>query len=133
MKIIAIKGAPNSGKTTTIRNILQKFCAMKGANLDKYVPASPDKRDFDAVLTINGKLVVIRSYGDGISYIRDGLKFAQDKKADTLIIAWNTDLDKNYSISTELPSAEVIDNPVQIYEPLQTQWMKFSNLIASKI
>lgn len=106
---------------------------MKGANLDKYVPASPDKRDFDAVLTINGKLVVIRSYGDGISYIRDGLKFAQDKKADTLIIAWNTDLDKNYSISTELPSAEVIDNPVQIYEPLQTQWMKFSNLIASKI
>ena len=133
MKIIAIKGQKNSGKTTTIRNIFQKFCAMKGAYLDKYVLAGQDNCDFDAVLTLNGKIVVIRSYGDGITNIRDGLKFAQDRNADTLIIAWNTDLDNNHSISTELPSAEVIDNPVQIYEPLQTQWMEFSNLIASKI
>ena len=106
---------------------------MKGANLDEYHPAGGDKCDFDAVLTINGKIVVIRSYGDGITYIRDGLKFANDKNADVLLIAWNTSLDKNHDILKELPNAEVFDNPVQICEPLRTQWMEFSNLIAKKI
>lgn len=133
MKIIAIKGTKNTGKTTTIKNILQKLCSMKGANLDEYHPAGGDKCDFDAVLTINGKIVVIRSYGDGITYIRDGLKFANDKNADVLLIAWNSDLDNSYELKTELPNAEVHNNPIQICEPLRTQWVEFSNLIAKKI
>lgn len=133
MKIITIKGGKNSGKTTTIRNIYQKLTVMKGAKILEFETAGFDKTDFDATVTVKDKIVVIRSYGDGISYVRSGLQYAKSKQADFFINAWNSDLDKDYDISKELPEPEIHDSPVQICEPLRTQWMNFSNLIASKI
>ena len=79
------------------------------------------------------KIVVFRSYGDGISYVRTGLQYAKSKEADVFINAWNSDLDKNYALLEELPEAEIHESPVQISEPLRMQWISFSNLIASKI
>lgn len=129
LQIITISGAKNSGKSTVIRHIHQKFCVMKDAKLLKYVPAGFDQTDFDSVISVKNKIVAIRSYGDGISYVRDSLKFAQDEKADILINAWSTELDKNYNIITELPKAVIHDRPVEICEPLRAQWMEFANLI----
>lgn len=133
MKIITIKGGKNSGKTTTIRNIYQKLTVMKNSKILEFTPAGFDKTDFDAIVSIKNKIVVIRSYGDGISYVRTGLQYAKSKQADFFINAWNSDLDKNYDLLEELPEAEIHDSPVQIYEPLRTQWINYSNLIASKI
>lgn len=133
MKIITIKGGKNSGKTTTIRNIYQKLTVMKDSKILEFTPAGFDKTDFDAIVSVNNQIVVIRSYGDGISYVRTGLKYAKTKEAALFINAWNSDLDKNYDITTELPYTEIHDNPVQICEPLRTQWMNFANLIATKI
>ena len=133
MKIITIKGGKNSGKTTTIRNIYQKFTVMKNSKILKYTPAGFDKTDFDAIVSVKNKIVVFRSYGDGISYVRTGLQYAKSKEADVFINAWNSDLDKNYALLEELPEAEIHESPVQISEPLRMQWISFSNLIASKI
>lgn len=133
MKIITIKGGKNSGKTTTIRNIYQKLTVMKNSKILEFTLAGFDKTDFDAIVSIKNKIVVIRSYGDGISYVRTGLQYAKSKQADFFINAWNSDLDKNYDLLEELPEAEIHDSPVQICEPLRTQWINYSNLIVSKI
>lgn len=133
INIITIKGKKNSGKTTTIRNIYQKLIVMKDSKILEFIQAGFDRTDFDAIVSVKNKIVVIRSYGDGISYIRTGLQYAKSKQADLFINVWNSDLDKNYNILDELPDAEVHDNPIQICEPLRMQWISFSNLIASKI
>lgn len=133
MKIITIKGGKNSGKTTTIRNIYHKVTVMKDSKILDFTPAGFDKTDFDAIVSVKNKIVVFRSYGDGISYVRTGLQYAKSKEADVFINAWNSDLDKNYALLEELPEAEIHESPVQISEPLRMQWISFSNLIASKI
>ena len=133
MKIITIKGGKNSGKTTTIRNIYQKVTVMKDSKILDFTPAGFDKTDFDAIVSVKNKIVVFRSYGDGISYVRTCLQYAKSKEADVFINAWNSDLDKNYALLEELPEAEIHESPVQISEPLRMQWISFSNLIASKI
>lgn len=133
INIITIKGKKNSGKTTTIRNIYQKLIVMKDSKILEFIQAGFDRTDFDAIVSVKNKIVVIRSYGDGISYIRTGLQYAKSKQADYFINAWNSDLDKKYHIFDELPNAEIYDSPVRICEPLRSQWMNFSNLIASKI
>lgn len=132
MKIITIRGAKNSGKTTILRNLLQKICIMRDTTLVEYIPEGKDKCDFKAAISVNGKIVVINSCGDAIEFIRDGLKFAESKSADIFITAWNTDLEKKYEIKIELRDAEIIDNPVQIFESLKTQWMDFANMIVQK-
>ena len=133
MKIITIKGGKNSGKTTTIRNIYQKLTVMKNSKILEFTPAGFDKTDFDAVVSVGNTIVVIRSYGDGISYVRTGLKYAESKNASLFINAWNSDLDKDYDIKIELPDTKIHENPVQICEPLRNQWMNFSNHIAFEI
>lgn len=134
MKIITLKGFKNSGKTTTIRNIYQKLTVMKDSKILEFTPAGFDKTDFDAVVSVRGTIVVIRSYGDGISYVRTGFQYAKSKKAEYFINAWNSDLDKDYDIKIELPeTTKIYDSPIQICEPLRTQWIKFSNHIAFEI
>lgn len=134
MKIITIKGGKYSGKTTTIRNIYQKLTVMKDSKILDFTPAGFDKTDFDAVVSVRGTIVVIRSYGDGISYVRTGFQYAKSKKAEYFINAWNSDLDKDYDIKIELPeTTKIYDSPVQICEPLRTQWMDISNYIAFEI
>ena len=132
MNIITIKGEDKSGKTTTIRNIFQKITRMKNTRIVEYKTAGYDYTDFDAVVLVNNKTIVIRSYGDGITYIRSGLEYAKSKNADVLINAWSSVLDKQYNINEELPNSKIHNNPVQICESLKKQWDDFSNLIASE-
>lgn len=133
MEVYTLYGPANSGKTNVMRNIHQKICSMRGSKLLLYKTAGVDECDFDAVFSIREKTIVIRSYGDCIEYVRTGLNFAKSNMADVLLNVWNKDLDDKYNIKKELPNAEIIKNPVLICEPLRSQLIDFSNLIASKL
>ena len=133
MKIITIYGSKVSGKTNVVRNIHQKICRMSDAKLIGYKTCGSDNCDFDSIFDLKGKVIVIRSLGDCISYVRDGLTFAKAQNADVFINVWNTELDEKYNIKTELPNAEVIKNPVQVCSPLRSQLIDFANIIASKL
>ena len=133
MRIITIKGEQNSGKSTLIRNLYQHLTKIKNIKIITYTPAGYDRTDFDAVLSITNKIVVLRSYGDKISYVREGLENANSKNADVFINAWTDSLDEKYDIQKELPNTEISNNPIKIYEPLRIQLSEFLNLIASKI
>ena len=133
MKIITLKGKDNSGKTTALRNLYQKFLKMAGTKKINYCHEGADDSDFTAELIVCGKKIVIKSIGDGISWVRDGLQYAQANNSDVLINAWNLNLDKKYNIQKELPGAIVINNPISICAPLQDEWKRFNDYIISRL
>lgn len=63
MKIIVIKGNPNSGKTTSIR-LVYDLLLYKGAKIDKPRNSGKIYADFDTELLYNEKRVAISSAGD---------------------------------------------------------------------
>ncbi|MBR2367883.1 MAG: hypothetical protein IKA81_04680 [Alistipes sp.] len=63
MKIIVIKGNPNSGKTTSIR-LVYDLLLYKGAKIDKPRNSGKTYADFDTELLYNGKNIAISSAGD---------------------------------------------------------------------
>lgn len=63
MKIIVIKGNPNSGKTTSIR-LVYDLLLYKGAKIDKPRNSGKTYADFDTELLYNGKRIAISSAGD---------------------------------------------------------------------
>ena len=133
IEIITLKGDKNSGKTTALRCLYVKLLKKTGTSKYIYEHEGADDSDFSAKLNVNGKIVVIKSMGDGIKFIRDGLDFAKKENADVLINAWNNDLDKKYSIRTELPGAIIIDNHIPICETLRKSRNDFNNKVISYI
>ncbi len=63
MKIIVIKGNPNSGKTTSIR-LVYDILLYLGAKIDKPRNSGKIYADFDTELLYNKKQVAISSAGD---------------------------------------------------------------------
>lgn len=63
MKIIVVKGNPNSGKTTSIR-LVYDLLLYKGAKIDKPRNSGKIYADFDTELLYNEKRVAINSAGD---------------------------------------------------------------------
>ena len=61
MKIIALQGRPNCGKTTVITKLYQKLCALYKRRL--YKPNNQDG-DFTAIFEIDTHTVGITSIGD---------------------------------------------------------------------
>lgn len=68
MKIIVIKGNPNSGKTTSIR-LVYDLLLYKGAKIDKPRNSGKTYADFDTELLYNEKRVAISSAGDVLKNI----------------------------------------------------------------
>lgn len=68
MKIIVIKGNPNSGKTTSIR-LVYDLLLYKGAKIDKPRNSGKIYADFDTELLYNEKRVAITSAGDVLKNI----------------------------------------------------------------
>lgn len=63
MKIIVIKGNPNSGKTTSIR-LVYDILLYLGAEIDIARKYGKTHIDFDTELLYNGKRIAISSAGD---------------------------------------------------------------------
>jgi len=132
MDIITLRGCKNSGKTTALRNLYQEFL-KRSASIIEYKPEGSDKCDFTVLLSWNDKKIVIKSMGDAIKFVREGVKYATSKGADVLINAWNTDLDKKYKIKDELSDPSIIDNPISICGPLRAEWQAFNNDVINRM
>lgn len=84
MKIIVIKGNPNSGKTTSIR-LVYDLLLYKGAKIDKPRNSGKIYADFDTELLYNEKRVAISSAGDLLKNIHKTV--SDHDGCDILIIA----------------------------------------------
>ncbi|MBQ8493745.1 MAG: hypothetical protein IJ464_05640 [Alistipes sp.] len=68
MKIIVVKGNPNSGKTTSIR-LVYDLLLYEGATISKARGLGKTYTDFDTELLYDGKRVAISSAGDVLKNI----------------------------------------------------------------
>lgn len=68
MKLIVVKGNPNSGKTTSIR-LVYDLLLYKGAKIDKPRNSGKIYADFDTELLYKEKRIAISSAGDVLKNI----------------------------------------------------------------
>lgn len=86
MKIIVVKGNPNSGKTTSIR-LVYDLLLYKGAKIDKPRNSGKIYADFDTELLYNEKRVAISSAGDVLKNMRKTIADYKEHNSDILIMA----------------------------------------------
>lgn len=86
MKIIVVKGNPNSGKTTSIR-LVYDLLLYKGAKIDKPRNSGKIYADFDTELLYNEKRVAISSAGDVLKNMRKTIADYKEHNCDILIMA----------------------------------------------
>ena len=84
MKIIVVKGNPNSGKTTSIR-LVYDILLYLGAEIDVERKDGKTYIDFDAELLYNGKRIAISSAGDVLKNMHGTI--TKHKDCDILIMA----------------------------------------------
>lgn len=118
MKIITLKGKPNSGKTTTITNIFEKLRGC-GAVVQYFERTGADNKDFLAFITYNGKEIVFCSIGDiadeghsPLEYVLNGMIFASKKEADIFINAFSEGLPVSFETYKLLFSKEDSLKPI---------------------
>lgn len=73
MKIIVVKGNPNSGKTTSIR-LVYDLLLYKGATISKARGLGKTYADFDTELLYKEKRIAISSAGDVLKNIHKTIK-----------------------------------------------------------
>ncbi len=84
MKIIVVKGSPNSGKTTSIRLVYDLLLYL-GAEIDVARKSDKIHIDFDAELLYNGNRIAISSAGDVLKNMHGTI--TKHKDCDILIMA----------------------------------------------
>lgn len=84
MKIIALDGKSNSGKTTTLTDVFKNI-APKGTPQNKGISSN----DFEAVFLYKNKKIALCTGGDTIKYINERIEKYNKQKVDILIIAHN--------------------------------------------
>lgn len=84
MKIIVVKGNPNSGKTTSIR-LVYDLLLYKGATISKPRGSGKTYTDFDTELLYKEKRIAISSAGDVLKNMHKTI--CRHKGCDILIIA----------------------------------------------
>lgn len=86
MKIITIKGANNTGKTTLLKYTYKNLLA-DGADVYEYDSSEFLTEDIYAYLIWHGLKIIIFSIGDSIEDIKKGIKKAKYWKVDVLVNA----------------------------------------------
>ena len=86
MKIITIKGANNTGKTTLLK-YTYKNLLTDGADIIEYDCSDFLTEDIYAYLIWHGLKIIIFSIGDSIEDIKKGIKKAKYWKVDVLVNA----------------------------------------------
>jgi hypothetical protein len=93
--LIVLRGAPDSGKTTTIG---QLYLLMKNSNLGFYMLNADKKgaRETKALIHTNGILIGILSAGDKHSFITDQLKRFMYLKCTIIVCACHSEGSKTH-------------------------------------
>ena len=86
MKIIVVKGNPNSGKTTSIRLVYDLLLYM-GAEIAVARTSEKPHTDFDAELLYDEKRIAISSAGDVLKNMRKTIANYKEHNSDILIMA----------------------------------------------
>ncbi len=88
---IALYGAANTGKTTTLNLLIDKLVAdFKGTVIveKRFGEGAPDKKvDRCVAVRVFGKLVVVMTGGDWSDIVTFGFRFATEHNADILVSA----------------------------------------------
>ena len=92
MKIVALRGGSNSGKTTSL-NMLYAELLNRGAKPINPQHALPGKNDFECIVEYKGKRVAISTIGDYIFALGLAMGYYSALEVDTLVIA---DSNKKY-------------------------------------
>ena len=85
MKIIVVKGNPNSGKTTSIRLVYDLLLYM-GAEIAVARTSEKLHTDFDAELLYDEKRIAISSAGDVLKNMRKTIADYKEHNSDILIL-----------------------------------------------
>lgn len=129
-KIVALRGAGNRGKSTTLKIVYEYL--LKSFSLlpeDRVAPGGrgmyrQDMRsDVRAIFVVNGKRVGIESQGDPKSRLKDSLDFFQRKRCDLIICATRTRGDTTDLVQALVPPyfVEWIAKSVALDEGSQRQ------------
>lgn len=86
MKIIVVKGNPNSGKTTSIRLVYDLLLYM-GAEIAVARTSEKPHTDIDAELLYDQKRIAISSAGDVLKNMRKTIADYKEHNSDILIMA----------------------------------------------
>lgn len=86
MKIIVVKGNPNSGKTTSIRLVYDLLLYM-GAEIAVARTSEKLHTDFDTELLYDEKRIAISSAGDVLKNMRKTIADYKEHNSDILIMA----------------------------------------------
>lgn len=94
MKVITIKGAKNTGKTTLLK-YAYKNLLTDGADIIEYDCSDFLTEDIYAYLIWRGLKIVIFSIGDSIEYVKKGIEKANFWKVDVLVNALTTTISED--------------------------------------
>jgi len=86
-KVIALWGAANTGKTTTLKLVHKKLLKLSIDTLPKY---SKNNSDIREIFIINGMKVGIETQGDPNSRLAESLKIFQKQGCELIICATRT-------------------------------------------
>ena len=116
-KVIALYGAANTGKTTT----LNKLIVWLGGRIDTRINEATGKpKDNSELLDVLGKKVFIGTAGDDVLAVEENFRQVEAMKADILVLASRTkggtiDTIQNHTTPEEIVWVRVpgIDNDLQ--------------------
>jgi tRNA uridine 5-carbamoylmethylation protein Kti12 len=106
MKIIALRGYSNSGKTTTLNKLYDELVNNQGYVVHTPQQTLPGNDDFECILENDGQKVAIFTLGDYIYALGLAMGYYSALGVNTLVIA---DSNKKYYISNPLFNSREFD------------------------
>lgn len=106
MKIIALRGYSNSGKTTTLNKLYDELVNNQGYVVHTPQQTLPGNDDFECILENDGQKVAIFTLGDYIYALGLAMGYYSALGVNTLVIA---DSNKKYYISNPLFNSRELD------------------------
>lgn len=110
MKVVALRGGSNSGKTTSL-NMLYAELLNRGAKPITPQHALPGKNDFEGIVEYEGKRVAISTIGDYIFALGLAMGYYSALEVDTLVIA---DSNKKYANNPLFKSRQFNSNYIVV-------------------
>ncbi|MGG1921689.1 hypothetical protein AB1278_07755 [Chryseobacterium sp. NRRL B-14798] len=110
MRIIALKGKGNSGKSTTLNLVYDSLINIQGnRSTPKKILGNPVQRDFECIVTrINQTTIGFYTMGDYSKYTLQAINAFQLLNVDILILATNSKFKKPTRRINQFPNSHII-------------------------